>query len=87
MSTFLWHSSKRARWFGHFLQLGACKGADYKNCSVCGKEFSQLSNLKCHTLLHTNGKDQAKKFSCGICRKTYKREDFTKITIQNVTVY
>ena len=41
-------------------QSRACKGADYKKCSVCGKTFSQLSNLKHHTLLHTNEKDQAK---------------------------
>ena len=44
-------------------QSGACKGADYKKCSVSGKEFSRLRNLKRHTLLHTNEKDQAKSSS------------------------
>ena len=68
-------------------QSGACKSANYKKFSVCCKEFSKLSNLKRHILVHKNEKDQAKKFSRGICGKSYKRKIFTKITIQNVTVY
>ena len=59
-------------------QSKACKGANYKKCSVWSKEFSRLSSLKRHTLLHTNKKDQAKKFSYGICGNSYKREDFYK---------
>ena len=53
-------------------QSGACKGADYKKFSVCCKEFSKLSNLKCHILVHKNEKDQAKKFSVVFVGKVIK---------------
>ena len=33
-------------------------------------------NLKRHTLLQTNKKDQTESFSCGICRKSLEGEDF-----------
>ena len=41
-------------------QSGACKGADYKKCSVCGKELRWLCYLNHHTLLHMIEKDQTK---------------------------
>ena len=41
-------------------QSRTCKGADYKKCSVCDKEFYWWSISKHHTLLQTNEKDQAK---------------------------
>lgn len=52
------------------LFLPFCLGEKPHKCSVCGKAFSQSSNLITHTRKHTGFKP----FACDVCGRAFQRK-------------